>query len=176
MEPEPYIVADSMSGFTVLNAIAAGVLRPKGVVGLCLSTDLGWDYAIGGAAKPITADYNISAENTYKVAIAGPDLMLQGGSVYARTPFALWSSDADTVVLKAMNTDRFAARVKASGAAWWCIPRRATTWILVTLTRRRWWRFLRRTEAALNGARRCCRSQGTRTAFAPASKAIAASI
>ena len=117
LQPEPFVVADSMGGFTVLNAISAGVLHPKAVVGWCVNTDLGWDYALGGAATPITADYSISNAHPYAVATAGFDPMLQGGAVYASTPFQLWSSYADTVVGRAANTDRFAAMVNASGGS-----------------------------------------------------------
>ncbi len=117
LQPEPFVVADSMGGFTVLNAISSGALHPKAVVGWCLNTDLAWDYISGGARTPITADYSISAANPYAVATAGFDPMLQGGAVYAGTPFQLWSSDADTVVGKTANTDRFAAMVNASGGS-----------------------------------------------------------
>ena len=117
LEARPYVVADSMGGLTVLNAIPAGVIQPKAVVGWCINTDLGWDYAFGGAAVPIRVDYNISASAPYAEATAGYDPMLQGGGVYAATPFALWGSYADTVVSRSANTDRFADMVNAAGGS-----------------------------------------------------------
>ena len=115
LESQPYIVVDSMGGFTLLNAVSAGVIQPKAVVGWCINTDLAWDYAYGGAATPITLDYGISSGNPYAVATAGFDPMLQAGAAFATTPSELWASYSDTVVSRAANTDRFAARVNASG-------------------------------------------------------------
>ena len=43
LESQPYVVADSMGGFTLLNAISAGVIQPKAVVGWCFNTDLAFN-------------------------------------------------------------------------------------------------------------------------------------
>ena len=117
LQTQPYVLADSMGGFTVLNAISARAIVPRAVVGWCINTDLAWDYISGGAAAPLTADYDISAAHPYAVATAGYDPMLQGSSIYAAIPFALWSSYADTVVSRAVNTDRFAAMINQGGGS-----------------------------------------------------------
>ena len=115
LQPKPFVLADSMGGFTALNAISAGVLQPQAVAGWCINTDLAWDYTSGGAAAPIAMDYNISRTVSYATATAGYDPMLQGGAAYATMPFELWGSYADTVVSRSENTDRFANLVNAAG-------------------------------------------------------------
>ncbi len=117
LQTRPYVLADSMGGFTALNAISAGAIVPRAVVGWCINTDLAWDYVSGGAAAPVTADYDISAAHPYAVATAGYDPMLQSSSVYATIPFALWSSYSDTVVSRAVNSDRFAVMINQGGGS-----------------------------------------------------------
>lgn len=117
LQRRPYVLADSMGGFTALNAISARAIVPRAVVGWCINTDLDWDYVSGGAAAPVTADYDISAAQPYAVATAGYDPMLQSSSAYATIPFALWSSYSDTVVSRAVNTDRFAAMINQGGGS-----------------------------------------------------------
>ena len=48
LQTQPYVLADSMGGFTVLNAISARAIVPRAVVGWCINTDLAWDYVSGG--------------------------------------------------------------------------------------------------------------------------------
>lgn len=117
LEPEPYVMADSMGGFTLLNAIASGSIAPRAVVGWCINTNLSWDFFSGGAAAPITSDYGISPASSYDTATSGADPMLDPGAVFASTSFALWSSYSDTVVLRSENTDPFTARVEAAGGS-----------------------------------------------------------
>ena len=113
----PFVMADSMGGFTMLNAIARGAVSPIAAVGWCINTNLGWDYTSGGARVPITADYDISEATPYAEATQGADPMLGGGAIFAQVPLALWSSYADTVVLREQNTDPFASMVRAAGGS-----------------------------------------------------------
>ena len=115
LEPEPYVLADSMGGLTMLNAISAGIIHPKAAVGWAISTDLQWDYNFGGGHILITEDYRISATNPYPMATAGYDPMLVVNAAYAAVPFTLWASYDDTIVLRSANTDRFAAVVNKRG-------------------------------------------------------------
>ncbi len=118
LAPQPYMLADSMGGFQMLNSVAMGAITPKALVGFCINTNLGWDYTAGGAAAPIMADYGISGSNPYAAATAGYDPMLDVGSPLDKliaVPMLLFSSPGDTVVLKSQNTDPFAARVNAAG-------------------------------------------------------------
>jgi hypothetical protein len=114
LEPEPYAIAESMGGFTMLNAIAAGVMHPKAAVGWSLNTNLAWAYAYG-AGPVIAADYEITQSNSYQLATAGYDPMLDEAKTFAAVPFELWSSYADEVVPRAENTDPFAGLVNAAG-------------------------------------------------------------
>ena len=97
LAPQPYVLADSMGGFTLLNAISLRSIKPKAVVGLCLNTDLAWDFLEGHAAVPITAAYNLSDANPYASATSGYDPMLAGGKPFVPVAFALWSSYADPI-------------------------------------------------------------------------------
>ena len=117
LESQPYVLADSMGGFTLLNAIASGAIQPRAAVGWAINTDLAWDFSFGGARRPITAEYGISTSNPYPVATAGYDPMLENNAAYAAIPFTLWASDRDTVVSKSANSDRFAERVNLQGGS-----------------------------------------------------------
>lgn len=114
LESEPYAIATSMGGLTMLNAIAAGVVHPKAAVGWSINTNLGWAYAYS-AGPVIAADYDITESNSYGVATAGYDPILDGGKTFAAVPFDLWSSYEDTVVPRAENTDLFASLVNGAG-------------------------------------------------------------
>ena len=114
LEPQPYAIAASMGGFTMLNAIATGAMHPKAAVGWSLNTNLAWAYAYG-AGLVIDQDYDINASNSYTLATAGYDPMLDAAKVFADVPFDLWSSYGDEVALRADNTDPFAALVNAAG-------------------------------------------------------------
>ncbi len=120
LAPQPYMLADSMGGFQMLNSVAMGAITPKALVGFCINTNLGWDYTAGGAATPITADYGISASNPYATATAGYDPLLATGMPLDRltaVPMLLFSSPGDTVVLKSQNTDPFAAKINSAGGS-----------------------------------------------------------
>jgi hypothetical protein len=114
LEPEPYAIATSMGGFTMLNAIAAGVMHPKAAVGWSMNTNLGWAYA-DGAGSAIAAVYDITESNSYELATAGYDPLRDAGNTFAAVPFELWSSYGDIVVPRAENTDPFAGLVNAAG-------------------------------------------------------------
>jgi hypothetical protein len=115
LEPEPYAIAASMGGFTMLNAIAAGVMHPKAAVGWSLNTNLAWDYAYGNAGPVIAEDYDITESNSYELATAGYDPMRDEGKTFAAVPFELWSSYDDPLAPRSENTDPFAASVNAAG-------------------------------------------------------------
>jgi hypothetical protein len=115
LEPQPYAIAASMGGFTMLNAIAAGAMHPKAAVGWSLNTNLDWDYLYGSAGPVIDEDYNITESQSYELATAGYDPMLDEAKDFADVPFDLWSSYGDPLAPRAENTDPFAAFVNAAG-------------------------------------------------------------
>jgi hypothetical protein len=106
-----YATADSMGGFTMLNSISHGTLKPRACVGWSINTDLNWDYLNGGAPSVIDAAYG----TPYATATAGYDPMLQPTSVYTPIPMMLWASPSDNTVLKANNSDAFATRINGAG-------------------------------------------------------------
>ena len=115
LEPQPYLMADSMGGFQALNAISSGSAQPKAAVGWCINTNLALIADTGGLVPLLVPTYGITSDRPYPMATEGHDPLLQDGSVFTSTAFALWSSYGDTVVPRKRNTDPFAAKVRETG-------------------------------------------------------------
>ncbi len=115
LAPHPYLMGDSMGGFTMLNAISHGSVSPAAAVGWSININLASTYQQPAAAKHITDAYNISDDNPYAAATATYDPMLQPATVYAVVPMMVWSSYHDKVVPRDLNADAFAARVNGAG-------------------------------------------------------------
>ncbi len=114
LDAQPFLMADSSGGLTALNAVAAGAVHPRAMVGWCVNTSLSWAYLSGNADRLIDKAYDISDQLSYAAATSGHDPLLNAGSVFSRVPTELWSSYDDGVVRRAENTDAFAALVNAS--------------------------------------------------------------
>lgn len=117
LETEPYLMADSMGGFQMLNAIATGAVHPRAVAGFCVNTNLDWDYRSGGAQGVIDAAYGIPGQ-PYGQATEGWDPQRASGEALQRlvaTPMLLIASDGDPVVMLDENSASFAAMLEAKG-------------------------------------------------------------
>jgi hypothetical protein len=120
LAPSPYVMADSMGGEQILNAITHGAIKPKAFVGFCINTSLGWqnDPGLGNQASYVQTAYSFSDPAQYATATAGWDPLLASGSALANlvaTPTLLFASTSDTAVNKYANTDAYAALVNAAG-------------------------------------------------------------
>ena len=109
---QPYMFAESMGGFTMLNSIMQGIVHPRAIVGVDINTNMAWDYASGGAAGPINADYNIT---TYSQMPPGFDPMVATGAALNNLliPTMLWSSPQDSTVLQQYNSLLYGAMLNA---------------------------------------------------------------
>lgn len=117
LEAQPYVMADSMGGFQMLNSIAQGAVKPRAAVGFCINTDLAWDYLSGNAGAVIDAAYGVT-QPTYSEGTAGFDPMLAKGEALknlAAVPMLLISSPGDPIVNMAANTTALAAKLKKAG-------------------------------------------------------------
>jgi hypothetical protein len=107
LAPQPYMFSESMGGFTMLNAITHGFVKPRAIVGVDINTNLAW--VEGLAPSVITAAYG----DPYATTTAGYDPMLVTGQALTNllVPTMLWSSPSDTTVLQGPNALAYAALI-----------------------------------------------------------------
>lgn len=123
LESEPYFLGDSMGGLQLLNTIAKGVIKPKVLVGACITTNLNWTYfkQNQGASPSIQAAFDFTTDDGYATATAGYDPQVtastpgEGQANLAAVPMLLFSSPQDKSVVRRFNATLFAKTLNAAG-------------------------------------------------------------
>lgn len=101
----------SMGGIESLNCLAKGNIPGVAAwIGYSPTTNLAKAYATSWTAKINTA-YGISGGNTYAIATAGYDPLLDAPDAFRKVPMLFAAATDDAVVPKVDNTDALVARV-----------------------------------------------------------------
>ena len=118
LAPKPYLMADSMGGEQMLNAVSHGVVSPRAMVGFCINTSLRWQYYTNGQAIRVQAAYDFDDDADYADATDGYDPLLASGEALSnltQVPTLLFESSTDHIVAKKANTDAYAAMIHKAG-------------------------------------------------------------
>jgi len=115
LEPQPFVIGESMGGIVMWNAIAHGALKPQAVVGIYPVCNLAAMYAERTFVPTIQAAYGFKSSTGYTAATSGFDPLLTSPSKFVAIPIQLWASESDRVVRRSQNEDVFAKRINGAG-------------------------------------------------------------
>lgn len=124
LQDEVYVLGESMGGMVSLNAIQKGKIDVKAVTLISPATNLEHVYYNNATLKAqIRTAYGISDDSEFQTKTNGYDPYNDiSAEVYKNIPFRIYASPADTVVIKANNTDLFAEKINADGGNVTVVP------------------------------------------------------
>ena len=115
LEPQPFVIGESMGGIVMWNAIAHGTLKPQAAVGIYPVCNLAAMYAEPTFVPTIQAAYGFTSSAGYTAATSGFDPLLTLPSRFVAVPIQMWASDSDHVVRRSQNEDVFAQQINGVG-------------------------------------------------------------
>ena len=115
LEPQPFVIGESMGGIVTWNAVSHGTLNPRAVVGIYPVCNLAAVYTEHAFVPTIEAAYGFDSAAGYAAATRGFDPMLTSPSAFVDFPIQIWASYSDHSVLRWQNTDAFARTINAAG-------------------------------------------------------------